>query len=126
MPGNVQRKYPFVRAAQALFFLNAAIWFLLGVATLVRMANRSPDQRLAAGIIALFMLGNVTAMLISAVGLGKQNKWLYYLAVAVIGINILLTFTDQFGLLDFLTLVIDVVLLGMLIGFRGVYVNRLL
>jgi hypothetical protein len=34
----------------------------------------------------------------------------------VLGINIVLTVTDQFGLLDLVTLVIDLVLVGLVVG----------
>ena len=78
--------YPFVKAAQALFFLNAAIWFMFGASSLVRMAKGNPDQRVAAGIIAMLML--------------------------------LLTVTDEFGLFDFITLILDGILLGLLILIR--------
>jgi L-asparagine transporter-like permease len=110
-----------IKAAQALFYLNAMIWFAFGLATLIRIGNGNNAHRLAALILTLFMLANVAAMLVSGWGLGTRNKWLYLLAIAVILVNIILTFTDQFGLLDFLTLVVDVVILVLLIAIRGRY-----
>ena len=110
-----------IKAAQALFYLNAMIWFAFGLATLIRIGNGNNAHRLAALILTLFMLGNVAAMLVSGWGLGTRSKWLYLLAIAVILVNIILTFTDQFGLFDFLTLVVDVVILVLLIAIRGGY-----
>ncbi|MCX6029164.1 MAG: hypothetical protein NT169_07650 [Chloroflexi bacterium] len=112
-----------VRAAQAVFFLNAAIWLQFGVLSLIRMAGGSPDRAITAGIVAILMFGNVAAMLLCGVGLGKQQKRFYYLAVAVLVVNILLTVTDQFGVLDFITLVIDVGLLALLIATRSRYLS---
>ena len=110
-----------VMVAQALFFLNAAIWSLFGVASLVRIANRNPDHAITVWIIAMLMFGNAGAMLWAGVGIGKQQKRFFYLAVAVLAINIILTVTDQFGLLDLITLIFDLVLLGLLIATRKRY-----
>jgi hypothetical protein len=49
-------------------------------------------------------------------GIGTTQKRFFYLAFLVLAINILLTVTDQFGILDLATLVIDVILLGLLVG----------
>jgi len=110
-----------VLVAQALFFLNVAIWSLLGVSTLVRMADRNTGHAITGWIIALLMFGNAGAMLWAGVGIGKRQKRFFYFAVAVLAINIILTVTDQFGLLDLITLMFDLVLLGLLIATRKRY-----
>jgi lysylphosphatidylglycerol synthetase-like protein (DUF2156 family) len=110
-----------VRVAQALFFLNAAIWCLFGVSSLVRMTGDHPDRTVTAWMVAMLMFGNAGAMLWSGVGIGKRQKRFYYLAVAVLIVNIVLTVTDEFGILDMVTLVIDVLLLGLLIVNRKRY-----
>jgi len=102
------------RAAQALFFVNAAIWFLFGIISLARLASK-PGQEMAAMVIGLLMLGNVGAMLAAGIGMGRQNRWLYYFGVAVLLVNIILTFTDEFGIFDLITLLLDVLLLGLLV-----------
>ena len=108
------------RTAQTLFVLNAAIWLALGVYTLIRMAGRYPGQ-LFVWIVGLLMFGNALAMLISAFGLGKPQRRFFYFALGVLLVNILLTFTDQFGLLDLLTLLLDLVLLAILLVIRQSY-----
>ena len=112
-----------VRVAQALFFLNAVIWLVLGVVSLVRMTNGNPDHAITAWIVSILMFGNAGAMLWSGVGIGRQQKWFYYLAIAVLIVNIVLTVTDQFGALDLITLVIDLALFGLLIATRRRYLN---
>ena len=107
-----------LKVSQALFFLNAAIWLVFGIVSLVRMTHANPDFAVTAAVIAVLMFGNVGAMLLNGWGIGKQQKWFYYLALAVLAVNILLTFTDEFGPFDFITLVIDLVLLGLLIVIR--------
>jgi hypothetical protein len=53
--------------------------------------------------------------------IGKGKKRLFYLAIAVLVINIILTVIDEFGIFDFATLLIDVVLLALLIVTRSRY-----
>jgi hypothetical protein len=55
-------------------------------------------------------------LLLSGVGIGKRNKIFYYFAIVLLAINIVLTVTDEFGLFDLITLIIDLVLLGLLIA----------
>ena len=83
-----------VKAAQALFFANAVIWLLLGITSLGRLAGNSTGQTMTMFIVALLMFGNAGAMLVAGVGIGKQRRLFYYLGLAVLVINIILTFTD--------------------------------
>ncbi|MCC6188879.1 MAG: hypothetical protein IT318_07580 [Anaerolineales bacterium] len=58
-----------VRAAQALFCLNAIIRLILGIASLLRLAG---SQGILAVIIAMLMFGNAAAMLVGGLGLGTR------------------------------------------------------
>lgn len=110
-----------VRAAQVLFFLNAAIWLAFGVWSLVRLGRGSAHQTLTLWIVAILMFGNVGAMLLSGVGLGSRQRRFFWLAVAVLAVNIVLTVTDEFGIFDALTLALDLALLGLLVAGRKQY-----
>ena len=105
-----------VRAARVLFFLDAAIWLALGITSLFRV-SRGPTTMITAIVIGVLMFGNAGAMMVSGFGLGKWRGF-YYLALAVLLVNIVLTFTDQVGLLDILTFALDLVLLILLIVAR--------
>ena len=104
------------RAAQALFVLNAIIWVALGIGGLLRLSSSQPVLPIVALVVALLMFGNAGAMLLAALGLGQRRRLFDSFAVALIAVNIILTVTDQFGALDLATLVIDVILLGLLVG----------
>jgi len=104
-----------VIVAQAIFLLNAAIWILFSILTLRRMHEST------AWIIAILMAGNAGAMLLAGWGIGKRQKWFYYLGIAVLAVNIVLTVTDEFGLFDLITLLIDVILLVLLLATRSRY-----
>ena len=110
-----------VIATQSLFFINAAIWLLFGVVSLTRMATGSSDQTITTLVVAILMFGNVGAMLLAGIGLGRRQRLFYYFGIALLAVNIILTVTDGFGIFDFVTLVIDVVLLGLLIATRSRY-----
>jgi hypothetical protein len=104
-----------MHSAQALFFLNAAIWMVLGIVSIYRIPSRSPEQVSIAWVVAMLMFGNAAAMLLSGVVIARPGRFGYAFALAVLGINILLTFTDQVGALDLFTLLIDMLLLVLLI-----------
>ena len=63
-----------IKAAQALFLVNAIIWLLLGITSLGRLAGSSTDQSTALLMAALLMFGNAGAMLVAGVGIGKQRR----------------------------------------------------
>lgn len=107
-----------IQVAQVLFYANAVIWVLLAAATVWRMAGGSAEQRVSAVVIAVLMLGNAGAMLVSGIGLGRRSRLFYLRALAVLLVNLVLTVTDQVGLLDVLTGALDLVLLGLLIAVR--------
>ena len=108
------------KTAQILFFINAMIWLVFGLFTLSGMASRYPGHSMVY-IVGVLMLGNVIALALSGFLLSKHNKWFFFFAVFVLVINILLTFTDQFGLFDLATFLLDFVLFVLLISIRKQY-----
>jgi len=112
-----------VSAAQALFFLLAAIWLLIGILSLVRMANGATDQTITMWVVAVLVAANAGAMLIAGLGLRSRHKVFYYFALVLLVANIVLTVTDQFGLLDLVTLLMDAGLFALLIATRKRYLS---
>jgi len=109
-----------VIVARALFLLNAAIWVLFGVVSLIRMSNSAAGSA-SMWIVAILMFANACVMLWVGGGLGKQQRRFYYLALVVLAVNIILTVTDQFGLFDLIILVFDAVLFALLVATRAGY-----
>ena len=108
---------------RALFFANAAIWLLFGVLTLIRMPGSQTGQiqTMALQVITALMLANACAMVVVGVGLARRQNIFYYLALAILAVNIVLTVTDQFGLFDAITLIFDLAILARLLVFRRQY-----
>lgn len=109
--------------AQALFFLNTFIWLGLAAYVLYDMTVIN-NNRLSAVLVGIFMLGNAAMMLVNGILLGKRQTWAYYFAVFVLTVNIILTFTDQFGFWDLLTLIVDLILFVILLSIRKPYLSK--
>ena len=109
-----------VRLTQLCFILNAALWFVLGAINLANIAGVSGQ---VVGIIALgvLMLANGAVLLVTGLGLGRQRRWLYYFAVVVVVVNLVLTVTDEFGPLDLVVLALNAILLVLLVVVRKHY-----
>ena len=110
-----------VRTAQILFGLNTLIWIIFGVVSLLKIGDDLTTPRYSLWIIAILMFGNAVAMALSGYGLSNKGKLPYSLAMIVLGINIILTVTDQVGIFDWVTLIIDFILLTILIAVRKEY-----
>jgi hypothetical protein len=112
-----------VKAAQVLFIVNGAVWLLLAVTTLAGAAASTPFDRVS-GLLGSLMLGNAAAMWVAGAGLGRCERLPFFFAIALLAINILLTFTDQVGVLDIATLLLDLALLVLLLATRKRYLKR--
>jgi hypothetical protein len=94
----------------------------IGIVSLARVSGGAAGQPIMLLVIAVLMLGNAGAMVVA--GAGLSTRWrrpAYYWGLAVLAINIILTFRDQFGVFDLLTLLFDLALLGLLIAARKCY-----
>jgi lysylphosphatidylglycerol synthetase-like protein (DUF2156 family) len=105
-----------IALTQVLFFINAAIWIFFLFLFLSDQAH--PGNALSSLVIPILMGGNALAMLACGIGLGRRSRIFYYLSIAVIAVNILLTVTDQVGLFDYITLLLDLVILILLVAIR--------
>jgi hypothetical protein len=114
-----------IKISQILFYLNSLIWVGLGIFSLARVSGNTSASPITLWIVALLMFGNAAAMLVNGLILAKRQGIFYIFALVVLGINILLTFTDQFGTLDLITLLIDLILLVMLISVRKAFFSKL-
>ncbi|MBI9044991.1 MAG: hypothetical protein JEZ06_10925 [Anaerolineaceae bacterium] len=68
-----------INIAQALFYLNAVIWLLFGVTSLMWLSNSDPGQLIVFATVAIMMFGNAAAMLVSGWMLQKRIKLFIYL-----------------------------------------------
>jgi hypothetical protein len=105
-----------IKVARALFYLMAVIWGIFGVASLLRGINTT--MLVAAVIVAILMFANAALYLWAGWGIGRQRVRFYNLGIALLAVNLLLTITDQMGIYDWITLVIDLAALILLFVIR--------
>lgn len=99
-----------VTTAQIMFFVNAGFWVLAAAVSGLRQSGGSlPAALLLAGL----MLGNAGALLLVGLGLGRRRA-AFYLGAAVAAVNLALSITDDFGLLDLISLAYNAAPLGVL------------
>jgi len=103
------------------FYLIALFWVVLGFNSLIRIQNHPANQPQISLVIAILMFANAAALLICGLGIASGKSWFYLLAIAVLAVNILLTVTDQFGIIDLLTLLLDLSLLTLLLVKRNLF-----
>jgi hypothetical protein len=110
-----------VLITQWLFFINACVWFVLAVNSILRLDSISNTPMIVLWVVIILMFANAGAMFVIGFWLGRKSKWAYFLALAVLLVNILLTFTDQVGFYDIVTVLLDFVTLGLLLYDRKSY-----
>jgi hypothetical protein len=99
--------------------LMGVIWIGLGAYSLVRTLQGSRSLSGLSWIFLVLMFVNAIFFLGIGWGLGKQARFFFYLALLFLAGNILLTVTDEFGVLDFITLVVDACIVFLLIASKG-------
>jgi len=75
-------------------------------------------------IIAALMFVNAAVLILIGWGLQEGKKWLFYSAILVLMSNIFLTFTDEFGVFDLITLIINIAIFMFLLATRKTYISQ--
>ena len=114
MKQAIQKSAPFVRH---LFFITAIILAVFGIGSFMRV-YANPGMGIVHILYAVLMFGDAVAMLVCGLQINRQMKSVYWFAVIVLNLNIILTVFDQFGVVDLLFLLLNVVILLVLIVLR--------
>lgn len=102
---------------QYLFFFTAAVLMAFGLGSMFR-AGPSPDMKLLYMVYAILMLGDALAMLACGLFIRRRKALVFWFAVILLGLNIILSIFDQFGLVDLLFVLLNLFTLGPLIALR--------
>jgi lysylphosphatidylglycerol synthetase-like protein (DUF2156 family) len=100
-----------------LLFVTAIELVIFGAGTLLRISD-SPGLRNIYIAYAVLMFGDALVMAVCGFYIERKIKVVYWLAVTVLSLNIVLTIFDQFGLIDFLFLFLLVITLAALYFLR--------
>ena len=109
-----------------LFFicLNALVWLALGLVIAFNVHPALPDIPLLKGVMALLSLAMAGLLLVAFFLLRKRSQIGYYGAIGLFVVTCILLIFDDFGLADFVVLVINLGPLGLLIRDRAWYLER--
>jgi hypothetical protein len=108
-----------VMLARALIALNGVIWILLAAVGLLRASSITSTMV----FVYLLALADAGVLLWLAWRIGRPSRWVYYLALAVIFVNAVLSITDEVGLADIAVLCLNLVILALLLAARSHYVR---
>jgi hypothetical protein len=102
---------------QYSFFFTAIVLMAFGVNSMFRV---SPDANMKAVYMAyaILMLGDALAMLFCGLLIRARKTAIFWVAVIVLSLNIILTIFDQFGLIDLLFVLLNASTLGLLFNLR--------
>lgn len=64
------------------------------------------------------IFGDAIAMLVCGLYIARQIKLIFWIAVIILSLNIILTIFDQFGWIDFLFSLLNVITLAALLVYR--------
>ena len=98
MKQAVQKIAPFVRY---LYFITALVLAVFGAGSVMRV-NENPGMVIVYILYAVLMFGDAISMLVCGLYINRQMRSIYWLAVIVLSLNIILTVFDQFGVIDLL------------------------
>jgi hypothetical protein len=102
---------------QYLFFFTAIVFMAFGVSSVFRV-DPHPDMKIIYMIYAVLMFGDALAMLACGLLIRARRTFIFWSAVTLLSLNIILSIFDQFGLVDLLFVLLNAFILGLLIIIR--------
>ena len=109
---NTDQTLKMLRLTRSLFFINAAMWLAFGVSSLLFRALDGGS--LTRWVITIMMIANAVVMFWFAVMIVSGRNWVFFLAILYMALNVVLSITDQFGWIDAIILLLNLIVLGML------------
>ena len=100
-----------------LLLFTVATLAVFGGGSLLRI-SANPERTLLYGFYAAAMFADALAMLLCVWLLHKRMKFAFHISVFVLALNILPTIFDQFGLVDLLFVLLNIVTLSALLATR--------
>ena len=110
-----------VKLARSLFFALGVFWIVLGVVSVARILLGPVASSMTAWLVAGLMFPNAAILFWLGWGIGRRSRSFWYLGVLYLAAVIVLTITDQFGILDLAVLIVQALLLSLLLGTRKIY-----
>ena len=107
-----------VAVGRALLFLNVALWVAFASWSLARTAQPGAQRPTMLLVMGVLMLGNAGALGLAGLALRPGRRAAFWLAVALVAANAILSVTDEFGPFDLVPLALSLVTLWWLVARR--------
>ena len=104
--------------SKILLGANGVLWIALGAMWLGRASAGSSSASDQVPLLAALMVGNAMILLTLAFRLHATSGWLLRVAFIWVGVNLLLSFTDEVGPADLIVGGLNAVTLFLLAAFR--------
>jgi lysylphosphatidylglycerol synthetase-like protein (DUF2156 family) len=104
-------------------FLNSLVWLALGAIIATNAHPALPDVPLLKAVMAFLSISIAGILVGLFVFLVQRNRFAYFIALCLLVATSLLTIFDQFGLVDLVILVINIVPIILLIKDRAWYLK---
>jgi hypothetical protein len=114
---------PSVRVALLLLALDALLWFAFGVVVAcggIASINHPPVLRWGMAGLALASAASLAGI---ALLLSRRRRPAFFIAISLLAIIVVLSITDQVGLVDLVALAVSAVPLGLLLKDRAWYLR---
>lgn len=103
-----------LRGSKLLLGANGLLWIVLGLWWLARPPGGSGSTPDPAALLAALMFGNAAILIVLALRLVASGGWMLRLAFIWVGVNLVLSFTDEVGLADLIVGALNAVTLLLL------------
>jgi lysylphosphatidylglycerol synthetase-like protein (DUF2156 family) len=114
---------PSVFTARVFILLNALIWLTLGVLIVFNVHPALPDEPLLKGLMAFLSLVTAGLLLGLSIFLGRRGQIVYFLTLGLLIITAILIVFDDFGVIDLIVLVINLIPITLLIKDKDWYLQ---
>ena len=109
MENNQAKKL--LKLTRTMLFVNAATWLVFGGMGFLRAQTNSNNLRF---LLSILMVVNAIVMLVLGLLLTSERSWVFFGGILYMALNVVLSITDQFGWLDALILLLNLIVLGLL------------
>jgi hypothetical protein len=104
-----------IRLQRILFSIAAGFWLVVGALAAFGIVDLGFGSADAARVAGILMLGNGVALALVGWLSLRGHRLVDFVALAVVTLNVILSVTDEIGLLDLLSLLVSGALLVLLI-----------
>ncbi|MEA3440642.1 MAG: hypothetical protein U9R58_10200 [Chloroflexota bacterium] len=110
---------PLIMVIRWMFCIQALVWIIFGAFNLVKGVDSTSEMANMSWIMSVIMFGFACLLIWVGWSIGRMDQRFFFIGLIVLGLTIILTVTDEFGVFDLIILVLNVVTFALLIMARS-------